>query len=181
MKYIKLVVVLLLLTNTAFTQNYSPTDKGSKVYFVIKNFGLKTEGYFTGLKGTVVFNPKALNISQFNVSVNSATIDTDNGTRDGHLRKSEYFDAVKYPVISFLSTRIIESTLAGFYNVAGNLTIKGVTRVVQFNFTATPLTADGYSFKGEFNINRRDFGVGGKSISMSDDLKVMLDITAIKL
>jgi polyisoprenoid-binding protein YceI len=69
--------------------------------------------------------------------------------------------------------------VAGRYFVVGNLTIKGVTKVVQFGFSATP-NDKGYIFKGEFDINRRDYGVGGSSISMSDNLKVSLDITATK-
>jgi polyisoprenoid-binding protein YceI len=179
MKYFKLSIVFLFLAASAFSQKYIPTDEESKVHFVIKNFGIKTGGDFTGLKGSIVFDPKALNISQFNVSVNSNSINTDNSTRDKHLRKSEYFDVEKYPVITYVSTKITESTVAGRFFVIGNLTIKGVTKVVQFGFSATP-TATGYSFKGEFEINRRDYGVGGSSVSMADKLKVQLNIAAKK-
>jgi polyisoprenoid-binding protein YceI len=179
MKSIKLSIALLFLAAAAFSQKYTATDEGSKVHFVIKNFGIKTGGDFTGLKGTIVFDPKAVNTSQFNVSVNSNTINTDNSARDKHLRKSEYFDVEKYQVITYVSTKITESTVAGRFFVIGNLTIKGVTKVVQFGFSATP-TATGYSFKGEFEINRRDYGIGGSSVSMADNLKVQLNIAAKK-
>jgi polyisoprenoid-binding protein YceI len=149
------------------------------VHFVIKNFGAKTGGNFTGLKGSIVFDPKNLAISNFNVSVNSTTINTDNNTRDKHLRKSEYFNVAAYPLITFVSTKISESTTVGRYFVVGNITIKGITKVVQFGFSATPSTT-GYVFKGEFEINRRDYGVGGSSFSLSDNLKVSLDILANK-
>jgi polyisoprenoid-binding protein YceI len=179
MKILKLTASFLLLANITFAQKYTATDEGSKVHFVIKNFGIKTGGDFTGLKGTITFDPKALATSQFNVSVNSNTVDTDNGTRDKHLRKSEYFDVEKYPVINFLSTKITESTVAGRFFVTGVLTIKGVSKVVQFGFSAAP-SAAGYSFNGEFEINRRDYGVGGSSVSLSDKLKVQLNISAKK-
>ncbi len=179
MKILKLTTLLLLFVNVSFSQKYVVTDESSKVHFVIKNFGIKTGGDFTGLKGTIVFDPKALATSQFNVTVNATTIDTDNGARDKHLRKSEYFDVEKYPVINFLSTKITESTTAGRFFVTGVLTIKGVSKVVQFGFSAAP-SADGYAFKGEFEINRRDYSVGGSSVSLADKLKVLLDIMAKK-
>jgi polyisoprenoid-binding protein YceI len=179
MKTLKITAAFLFITNVVFSQTYTPTDAGSKVHFVIKNFGFKTGGDFTGLKGTIVFNPKALNTSRFNVTVDSKTIDTDNGTRDSHLRKSEYFDVEKYPLISFVSTKITESTTAGRYYVFGNLTIKGITKAVEFGFSATP-SANGYLFTGEFEMNRRDFGVGGSSFSMSDNLTVSLTVEVNK-
>jgi polyisoprenoid-binding protein YceI len=172
-------LLLLLFANITFAQKYTVTDQSSTVHFVIKNFGIKTGGDFTGLNGTITFDPKALGTSQFNVTVNSNTIDTDNNARDKHLRKSEYFDVEKYPVISFLSTKITESSITGRLFVTGVLTIKGVSKVVQFGFTATP-SAVGYTFKGEFEINRRDYGVGGSSVSLADKLKVSLDIAAKK-
>ena len=179
MKILKLVALFFIINTTAFGQTYIPTDAGSKVHFVIKNFGAKTGGDFTGLKGSVLFDPKNLAVSNFNVSVNSTSINTDNGTRDKHLRKSEYFNVDTYPHITLVSTKISQSTVEGRYFFAGNLTIKGVTKIVQFGFSATP-SASGYVFKGEFEINRRDYGVGGSSFSMSDNLKVSLDILVNK-
>jgi len=177
MKIIYTIIALLVFTTVIQSQSYTPIDAGSKVHFVIKNFGIKTGGDFTGLKGTIVFNPKALAASRFNVTVNAGTVDTDNSTRDKHLRKSDYFDVEKYPLISFVSTKITESTNAGRFYVFGNLTIKGVTKAMEFGFSATPVD-NGYFFKGGFEINRRDYGVGGSSFSMSDNLTVTLTVTA---
>jgi polyisoprenoid-binding protein YceI len=59
----------------------------------------------------------------------------------------------------------------------GNLTIKGVTKPIEFGFGATPKNG-GYLFDGEFKINRRDFGVGGNSVSLSDKLTVTLSVFA---
>ncbi len=179
MKFLKTTFLFLLLANMAFAQTYTTTDDGSKVRFVIKNFGIKTSGYFTGLKGIIEFNPKLLATSKMDVSVEAKTINTDNGARDKHLRKDEYFSVEKFPLISFVSTKITESSVAGRFFVMGNLTIKGITKSIQFGFGATP-NDNGFKFNGEFEINRKDFGVGGSSISMSDKLKVVLDITAKK-
>ena len=179
MRKLRLSLVCMLLFSFIYAQTFSPKDAGSKVSFVIKNFGLKTSGTLTGLRGTILFDPNSLNTSLFNVSVNSKTIDTDNSSRDNHLRKEEYFNVEKYPVLTFVSTKITKSTLEGRFYVFGNLTIKGVTKPIEFGFSATPTTS-GYNFKGGFEINRRDFGVGGSSVSLSDNLKVPLNIVATK-
>jgi len=158
---------------------YSPVDAGSKVHFVIRNFGIKTGGDFTGLKGSIKFDPVNFAASSFDVSVDANTIDTDNDSRDGHLRKSEYFDVAKYKTINFKSTKVVKSTAGGRFYVFGILTIKGVSKPVEFGFGATPKDG-GYVFDGEFEINRRHFGVGGSSVSMSDNLKVSLSVFAKK-
>ncbi len=155
----------------------SPIDASSKVHFVIKNFGIKTGGDFKGLKGTIKFLPANLPACAFDVTVDAATIDTDNESRDEHLRKAEFFDAATYKTIQLKSTQIATSSIAGRYFMTGNLTIKGVTKPVEFGFSATPKDG-GYVFEGEFKINRRDFGVGGSSVSMSDNLTVSLSVLA---
>ena len=177
-KYIS-IAAFLFFSASAFSQTYTATDAGSKIHFVIKNFGFNVGGVFRGLKGTIVFNSKALSSSRFSVSVDAATISTGNDTRDGHLRKAEDFDVAKYPLIRFESKKITESTNAGRLYVIGNLTIKGVTKPVEFGFSATP-SGSGYNFEGDFEINRRDFGVGGSSISMGDNVKVYLKVAAKK-
>jgi polyisoprenoid-binding protein YceI len=179
MKSIKILFAALLISSLSFAQTYTATDEGSSVHFTIKNFGIKVGGDFTGLKGSIIFNPKALVSSSMNVSVDAKTIDTDNGSRDKHLRKEEYFSVEKFPLLTFVSTKITESSIAGRFFVIGNLTIKGVTKSVQFGFSATP-SSKGYMFSGEFEINRRDFGVGGSSSIMADKLKVSLKVAAKK-
>lgn len=156
---------------------YTPVDADSKVHFVIKNFGIKTGGDFTGLKGSIKFDPVNFAASSFEVTVDAATIDTDNSSRDGHLKKAEYFDAATYKTIHFKSTKITRSSKAGRFFVYGDLTIKGITKPVEFGFGATPKNG-GYVFDGTFTINRRDFGVGESSVSLSDNLTVTLSVFA---
>jgi polyisoprenoid-binding protein YceI len=155
----------------------TPIQADSKVQFVIKNFGIKTRGEFKGLQGTVKFLPANLAASAFDVTVDASTVDTDNDSRDDHLRQAEYFDAAAFKTIQFTSTKIVLSSTAGRYYMYGNLTIKGVTKPVEFGFGATPKDG-GYFFDGEFKINRRDFGVGESSVSLSDKLTVTLAVLA---
>jgi polyisoprenoid-binding protein YceI len=179
MKNIIALFFLLLIGNTSFTQNFTPVDAESKVNFVIKNFGIKVLGNFTGIKGSIVFNAKDLGNAKFNISVSTSTVNTGNNARDKHLRKAEYFDAEKNTTINFVSTKIVESTNAGRFYVYGNLTIKGITKAIQFGFGAVA-NGDTYNFLGTFDVNRRDFGVGGNSISLSDNLTVTLNVVAKK-
>ena len=154
-----------------------PIDANSKVHFVIKNFGIKTGGDFKGLKGTIKFYAANLTASAFDITVDAATIDTDNESRDEHLRKDEFFNVAVFKTIQFKSTKVTQSSVAGRYYVFGNLTIKGVTKPVEFGFGAKAKDG-GYIFDGEFKISRRDFGVGGSSVSMSDNLTVSLNVLA---
>ena len=179
MKKLQLLFIATIFTLSSFAQTYAVADAGSSVHFVIKNIGVKTGGDFTGLSGVINFNPKSVATSSMNVSVKSNTVNTSNGARDKHLNKPEYFDTEKYPTLTFVSTKISESTVAGRFFVAGNLTIKGVTKAIQFGFSATA-AGTGYVFAGDFEINRRDFGVGGNSMVMADKLKVSLSVAAIK-
>lgn len=156
----------------------TPTDNGSKVHFVIKNFGIKTGGDFSGLKGSIKFDPKNPLGASFDVTVNSSTIDTDNNSRDGHLKKEEYFDVKNFPVIHMVSTKVQGTTKPGRYQFTGNLTIKKTTKPVQFQFVAEEKD-DGYVFTSDpITLNRRDYGVGGSSISMADELKVTIKVFA---
>jgi len=160
-------------------QTYTAVDEGSKVKFVIKNFGINTGGTFEGLTGTITFDPASLAAASFNVSVEAKTVDTDMEARDNHLRSAEYFDVEKYPRLSFRSTKISTTNKEGYLYMYGIITIKNVSKEIKFPFKQTSKDG-GILFEGAFDLNRRDFGVGGKSFSMADDLTVELSIFAKK-
>lgn len=168
----------LLLTLAAKAQQLMPVDQGSTIEFVISNLGFDVTGKLNGLKGTVLFDEKNLPASSFAVTVNAASIDTDNSTRDKHLRGDDYFDVKTYPHISIQSVKVARSVTPGYYVIFAKLTIKETTKDISFPFTVTA-EAGAYRFKGEFNIKRRDFGVGGKN-TISNDLKVKLNVLTKK-
>ena len=163
-------------------QHFKPVDQGSKIHFNIKNFGINTGGDLSALKGNIDFAPSNIKACNFHVSVEAKTIDTDNKTRDEHLKSTSYFDAEKYPLVTLQSTRITLATRAkgGGYIFSGTLTMHGITRVIEFPFTAT-LQGQDYVFKGSFEINRQDFNIGGRSGVLGNTVKVSLSVTAKKI
>ena len=110
----------------------------------------------------------------FDVSVDVNTINTGIGLRDNDLKEAKWFDASKYSTINFKSTNVTAM------NIIGNLTIKGTKKQVSFPYSATPVTP-GYLFEGAFQLNRRDFKVGGNSFSLSDNVEVTLKVCATPL
>lgn len=176
-KNLLLLLAIFTIKSSIAQSSLTPVDADSKVHFVIKNFGIKTGGDLKGLKGNIKFYPANPGASSFDVSVDAATIDTDNEGRDEHLRKPEYFDAEKFKTIEIKSTKVTVAKTGGKFYIYANLTIKGVTKPVEFPFSVNTKNG-GYVFTGEFQINRRDFGVGGSSVSMSDNLTVSLSVFA---
>ena len=161
----------------AVAQNYIPVDNGSTVAFTIKNFGFSVDGSFKNLQGNIVFDANHLSTSSLNVTVSSATIDTKNKARDNHLKKEEYFDVTKYPTITFVSEKIEKEAPENTYKVTGKFTIKNKTKQVVFNFLAVP-SSNGFQFSGKIDLKRRDYGIGGGSMILSDNLVLALNVLA---
>jgi polyisoprenoid-binding protein YceI len=172
------LVSICCIAISATAQNFVPVENSSTIKFVIGNLGFDVNGSLKGLAGTVVFDEKNLPASSFAVTVNSNSINTDNGTRDKHLRGADYFDAEKFPVIKITSVKVAKSVTPGYYVMFAKLTIKDKTQDISFPFTATA-EGTGYRFKGKFKIKRRDFGVGGKN-TISNELTVNLDVLSKK-
>lgn len=173
-----LFLSFVLAASFASAQNFIPVEKGSIVKFEINNLGFKVEGTLTEILGSIQFDEGNLPGSYFNVTVNSNTVNTNNSTRDKHLRSEDYFNITAYPVIRIVSTRIAKSTTQGYFVFFGKLTIKGISQDIVFPFKA--LEEEGaYRFTGEFNIKRRDFNIGGTN-SISNDLKVVLNVLTEK-
>lgn len=148
--------------------------KSSAITFKIKNAGLNVDGNFTGLEAEIKFNQLKPEESSIKASVNTKSVNTGNNMRDEHIRKPEYFDVDKFPKITLQSTKI-EKTGPITYKGNFKLTMKGITKdvVIPFTFIKIPEKTE---FKGNFSINRRDYGVGGNSISLSDNATITLNV-----
>ena len=99
------------------------------VGFVVRHLMVsKTRGNFPVVSGTIVIGHDQLD-SSVEVSIDTASVDTGDEKRDGHLRSADFFDVEKYPALRFRSTRV-EDLGEGRLRVTGELTIRDVTREV---------------------------------------------------
>jgi polyisoprenoid-binding protein YceI len=180
MRYVIGFVITQLTVLASYAQSpghsFLPSDEGSEVSFKIRNFGINSEGSFKGLQGTILFDPQNAVADSFDVSIDAASINTDNDMRDEHLRKEAYFDVEKYPRIRFVSSAVTALDGNGHYKLTGRLTIKSTTKAISFPFLATPAGGD-YIFSGSFTINRRDYDVGGAS-TLGNEVTLSLTVLA---
>lgn len=171
-------VVALVVTNALNACLYRPVDAGSSIEFKVRNLGFNVSGTFSGLEGSIQFDPENPVESIFDVSVDASSINTNNSMRDGHLKSESYFDVQNYPRIHFVSTKITSANQKEHFMMTGKLTIKNITKDISFPFVATS-GVNGYLFRGSFHINRKDFNIGGNS-TISDEVDLSLNISTEK-
>ncbi len=175
----KIILLALMMCAVKYSHaQYKPDEEGWARKFKIKNLGFGVDGTFSGFEGTINFDPQNIEKSNFDVTINASTVNTDNNLRDEHLRGENYFDVKNNSRIRLHSTRVTSASKTGTYSFTGDLTIKGKTKSITFPFTAAA-TTDGFIFKGSFKINRKDFGVGGTS-TIADELEVNLSVIVKK-
>ena len=141
--------------------------------------GMGTEGKMSGLEGEIRFNPADLKNSFFSVTADVNTINTDIDVRDSTLKTKEYLNTQQYPTILFVSKQISAGSRPGMYFVKGTLTIKGISKEINFPFTVTPKN-EGIQLTGDMRVNRLDFKIGVGSVVLSDNLIVSLNVFAKK-
>ncbi|MFD2532883.1 YceI family protein [Gracilimonas halophila] len=123
----------LALTKYAAT-NWTIDKAHSAINFEVTHFFTPVNGQFNDYEATVNFDPENLEESMIDVQIMVSSIDTKNERRDGHLRTDDFFNAEKWPHITFKSTSI-ESTGNNEFVANGMLTIKDVSKEISLPFT----------------------------------------------
>lgn len=139
----------------------------SAVTFQIRNMGSTVEGSFEKFTFDIRWNPSNPAASVVAGKVMVESIKTGISLRDSHLRSSSFFHASKYPEIVFKSSKI-ERAADGTYVIIGQLSLKNVTKEHSFLLTINPDGRRVYTT----TLNRRDFNVGGWSLTMGDEVQV---------
>ncbi|SEJ11335.1 Polyisoprenoid-binding protein YceI [Cyclobacterium xiamenense] len=148
------------------------TQEESFIKFTIRNLGLTVEGQFDSFTTTVDYNKAQPASSRFSATIQVISINTGINKRDDHLLQEAYFHVEKYPTITFQSTSV-SSPDPSRLTVKGDLTIKGKTLPVELAVAIKEVGGKTqFSISGE--LDRRDFGVGGSSWVMSDDVYLNL-------
>jgi polyisoprenoid-binding protein YceI len=163
----------------------------SHIHFSIRHFVIsKIHGRFTKWGGTVQFDEHVPANSKVEVSIEAASIDTNDPKRDGHLKTPDFFDTERYPHITFVSTKA-EAAGGDHYRVTGDLTMRGVTHPVAFDVEYGGSVKDpwgnnrgGFSIKG--SIERKDFGLAfnqvleGGGLALGEKVDFAIDLEAVK-
>ncbi len=175
-------IMVLVLFSIGFlytnAQELIQNKTETKVDFKIKNLGLYVDGNFSEAVFNGNFNKEDLSHSNFNVLINVSSLSTGNKKRDGHLFKEAYFDVEKYKTIKFASTKI-EKVSENKYTLTGKLTIKKTTKSIVIPLEIIE-NGESLIIKSEFDLNRRDYGVGGNSWILSDDVNAQITYSAKK-
>jgi polyisoprenoid-binding protein YceI len=176
------------LTDTTGTWQIDPTH--TTIGFSVRHAMIaKVRGRFTDFGGTFTLNGADPASSSAELTVQMASVDTQNDDRDNHLRSAEFFDVETYPTMTFVSTGV--AATGSDFVVTGDLTVHGVTKSVPVEFELVGISQDPWGntrigFEGKTEINRRDFGLewnvaldtGG--VLVSENITITLDVEAVK-
>ncbi|MFN4973990.1 MAG: YceI family protein [Bacteroidota bacterium] len=177
-RFITIHLIVIFGFITASAQTLRPVPEQSSIQFTIKNMGFPVSGTLSGIQGVIQLDLQNPSKSDFQVSLNSATINTRSKGRDNHIRKDDFLSVLTHPEIKFKSTKITVDPGNGQFQLQGILTIKGVSKPITFPFQVKKEAA-GFRFTGSFSINRLDFNVGESSWVLSSNVVVQLDVVAV--
>ena len=187
-------LALVTLSSPVFAApaKYMVDKAHSEIGFDVRHFFSKVHGRFEDFQGTILFDSEDPAKISVDASAVTASISTDNEKRDGHLKSADFFDAEHYPSLTFKSTKV---TRAGKdkYKIAGDLTMRGVTKPVTFDaefLGAGDVGIGGQSigakagFTATTVVNRKDFGISWNktldngSLMLADEVTLVINIEA---
>ncbi len=175
-----IILLFFFFVSSLEAQNYQVDDKASSVKFVIQNAGMATEGKFSGLAGSIIFNPASLKTASISVTIDAGSINTEIDIRDLALQSTEYLDTKNYPEFSFSSKQMIATDKEDRFMLKGAISLKGISKDISFPFTVSQID-NGILLKGDMKLNRRDFKIGLNSVVLSDLIIVTLSVVAKKI
>jgi polyisoprenoid-binding protein YceI len=143
----------------------------------------EVSGYFREFDGTVVTTGDDFENAVVDITIKTASINTDNEQRDKHLRSADFFDAEKFPLITYKS-KSFNKTDDGMYVITGDFTMKGVTKEVKLKAKLNGIMIDPYGnkrsgWKAVTVINRYDYGVLYNSTLEGGGLAVGKEVSII--
>ena len=170
------------------TGTWTLDNSHSEIGFTVRHAGIsKVRGQFTEAAATLDL-PEDVTGARINATINTASFDSGDVNRDGHVKGEDFFDVEKFPEITFVS-RHVKANGDGF-DLVGDLTIKGVTRPVtletEFNGVAVdPFGNTRAGVSAETTISRKDFGLTWNAVLetggvlVSDKVAINLELAFI--
>ncbi|MFN0123703.1 MAG: YceI family protein [Blastocatellia bacterium] len=193
----------LLFSGTARAQGtkpvYAPVASGaylidpahSTIGFAIRHLEINwVTGRFRDFRGMINYDAADIAKSTVEFVAKVESVDTSTPARDAHLRNQDFFDAPKFPEMTFKSTRV-ERKGKDSYILHGNLTIKDVTKAISFPFVMTGAIKDAkgntrFGIEAKTTINRRDYGInyGGPmptgGLDIGNEVMISLNLEALQ-
>jgi polyisoprenoid-binding protein YceI len=186
------IAAIILIPWPAWTQTLWNIDAAhSAAHFQVRHLMISNvRGEFGKMSGTVSFDGKNYSSLKADAVIEVASINTREPKRDDHLRGADFFDAARYPAITFKSKRV-ESIKESRFNLIGDLTNRGVTKEIILAVEATPIAK---GMRGESRIgaqattrlNRQDYGVkwnralDGGGLVVGDEIQITIDLELIQ-
>lgn len=180
MKKTILILSAAVLIGSAFTiaMIWKVDDKASSIIWELPN-NPGHKGKFTGFSATVDFDKAKLAEAKFTASIDVKTIDGGDPKLNNHLLQADFFDAEKFPKITFTSTEIKADGAA--YVAKGKLQMKDSVKNVEIPFTFTENGSDKATFSGTLTVMASDYGVmkPGKDPSKQGDKTVIVMVVPV--
>ncbi|MEE2939899.1 MAG: YceI family protein, partial [Planctomycetota bacterium] len=145
----------------------------SNILFKCKHLGVSYQwGRFDAFGGSFTLSEEAAE-SSVEITVDAASVNSNDEKRDKHLRSADFFDAKQFPEMTFRSKKVV-SKGEGVFSITGDLTLHGVTRSIVFDVTkvgeAATRMGDRAGFEGSFVIDRMDYGISAYGEMLGHDV-----------
>jgi len=156
----------------------------SNVGFRVRHLMSKVTGRFGKIEGVVKVDSRDISKSSVEVAIDVTSVSTNNAERDTHLKSPDFFDAAKFPTITFKSTSV-KDLGNGKLEVTGTFTMKGVSKTLVLPISNLGTASDPWKnvvagFEGELKLNRQDYKVSYGAGLVGDEVDIDLNIEAKK-
>jgi len=182
-----IMIVIAAMAVTVNAQKWEFDKAHSTIGFSVRHMVIsKTTGRFEDYSGNVFFDGKNFVKGKVEITIQMASINTENQKRDDHLRSADFFNAEKFPIMTFISKKVISEGDDNF-KIIGDLTIKDVTKEVVLDVEFHGVVTDPWGntkagFTAHTTINRQDFHVAWDnklkdgSLIVGNDVGISLEI-----
>lgn len=189
---ILIVSLLVIIPQLSLAATWKVDPVHTAIEFKVRHLMVSwVKGVFTNVSGTVDIDETNLAASNVKIQIETASIDTNNGKRDDHLRSPDFFEVATFPTMTFVSKKVVVAE-GKPVKVIGDLTIRDVTKEVELDvedFSQVVTDPWGKSRRGasaSTEINRKDFGLtwnkaleaGG--VVVGDEIRISLEVEMIK-
>jgi polyisoprenoid-binding protein YceI len=154
------ILALVLLPSVSFAQEvpvFEITPLESAIKFDVQA-SVAINGTFDKWNAALTFTSADAATAVLNVEIQAATVDTGSSLKNGKLKGPDFFDAANNPLITFKSTKLVE-TGPNTFEVDGNFTIRGVTRAEKLTLTVTGKGTGAGTITGTLYFDRKDYGM----------------------